>query len=557
MIIENNKIRWIVIFISVLISFWWILPNFIDSKKWYWPKEKLIYGLDIQGGLHLVMEVNVNEVLKNKITRAKNAIIEVFTKEGIKTGSHFVDSWIHIQLQNEGQMQKAIQVIENEYEADFQILGSSQGQLEIGYSKVQEDSIRKDIILQSIEVIRNRIDEFGVSEPLITAQGDSRILIQLPGIKEAQKAKELIQKTAHLELKLVSNKISPEKLSEMISEVESKGGYSLTEENSYRQYVQRLNKDLKDKLPHNTSIAFMKNESSKNLIIGRIPFLLETDTGLSGDMLEDAKVDQGEFGEPVVGFRFGVEGRKRFSDVTSKNIGRAIAIVLDEVVKTAPKIKDHLFDRGIISLGSSNRNQMMEEAVMISTTLRAGALPTSLKQLEERAVGPTLGRDHIAQGKFAIFLALVLVFIFLIIYYKLLGFIADIALFFNIVFLISILSSFGATLTLPGVAGIILTVGMAVDANIIIFERLKEELRKGSSLKLAVNEGFDRAFSAILDANITTAIVCLILMYFGTGPIRGFAVTLFCGIITSVFTAIFLSRTILHSIIHSFQLKKL
>ena len=559
MVVENNKARWVIISIAFLICFWWILPNFTTDKKWWISKEKLTYGLDIQGGLHLVMEINVEEVIKSKITRAKNTVVEIFEKEKIPVQEHFVDRLLrmNIQIKDEGKVNQALQMIEDEYGAQFQVLGSNNGVIEIQYSKLEEELIRKDIILQSIEVIRNRIDEFGVSEPLITAQGQNRILIQLPGVQSAQKAKALIQKTAHLELHLVSDKLSQEKLLEMISQAEAKGGYSLLKSGSYQKYVKKLNQDLAGELPKNTAVYFMKDESSQTLAEGSLPFLLETDTGLSGDMLDDAYVGQGQFGEPVVGFRFGVEGRKRFSEVTSKNIGRLIAIVLDDVVKTAPQIKDHLFDRGIITLGGSNRTQMLEEAEMISTTLRAGALPTSLKQLEERTVGPTLGQDLINQGKTAIFLALVLILIFLIIYYRLLGLVADIALFFNIVFLFSILTSFGAVLTLPGVAGIILTVGMAVDANIIIFERLREEIKKGSSLKLAVKEAFSRAFSAIFDANITTAIVCLILMYFGTGPIRGFAVTLFCGIITSVFTAIFVSRTLINSLVHSFQLKKL
>ena len=504
------------------------------------------------------MGVDVEEVVKNKIIRSKNAISQLLEKEDIKVEKSFVDSnsRITMRLKNAEDAKQAVSKIEEEYGNIFQVLSSDEGRIELAYSQIQQDSARKEVIQQSIEVIRNRVDEFGVSEPLITAQGDSRILVQLPGIQSAQKAKELIKKTARLELRLVSNKIQPQELLDIIAAAEKKGGYSF-KEGSYRAYVKRLNEDLKDRLPENTSISFMKDESSRTLSAGRVPFLLETDTGLSGDMLDDASVGQGQFGEPIVNFRFGVEGRKRFSEVTAKSIGRLMAIVLDEVVKTAPEIKDHLFDSAMITLGAGDRSKMLEEAEMISTTLRAGALPAELKQLEERTVGPTLGRDHIEKGKIAALTAIVAILIFLIIYFNVLGAVADIALLLNIGFLIACLTSFGAALTLPGVAGIILTVGMAVDANIIIFERIKEEFKKGSSLKLAVDEGFARAFSAILDANITTAIVCLILMYFGTGPIRGFAVTLFCGIVTSVFTAIFVSRTLINSILLVFKPKGL
>ena len=559
MLIENNKIRWAVIGFTVLLAVWWMTPHFFEEQKWWLPKEKLVYGLDIQGGLHLVMGVDVEGVVKNKITRSKNAISELLEKKDIKIEKAFVDSNLRIivRLKNSEDADQAASQVEDEYGAVFQVLSSNEGEIEWAYSQVQQDSVRKEVIQQSIEVIRNRVDEFGVSEPLITAQGSNRVLVQLPGIQSAQRAKELIQKTARLELRLVSNKMDPQELLDLISSIESKKGYSLDKEGSYRAYVKRLNEDLRDQLPENTSIAFMKDESSRTLSAGRVAFLLETDTGLSGDMLEDASVGQGQFGEPIVNFRFGVEGRKRFSEVTAKSIGRLMAIVLDEVVKTAPEIKDHLFDSATITLGSGDRNKMLEEAEMISTTLRAGALPAELKQLEERTVGPTLGRDHIEKGKLAALTAIIAILIFLIIYFNILGLVADISLLLNIGFLIACLTSFGAALTLPGVAGIILTVGMAVDANIIIFERIKEEFKKGSSLKLAVNEGFARAFSAILDANITTAIVCLILMYFGTGPIRGFAVTLFCGIVTSVFTAIFVSRTLINSILLVFKPKSL
>lgn len=555
MFIENNKWRWLIVLGAILLSVWWMAPQFVDRKAWWISKEKLVYGLDIQGGLHLVLGVNVDDVLEQKLDRSKNAIVEFLNEENIGVEDHSLKNHIFIKLKDLNQIPQAVQNIEDQYGSLFQVLDSSDGQLELAYSQLQEQNIRKEIIDQSIEVIRNRIDEFGVNEPVITAQGGKRVLVQLPGIKEAERARELIQKTAYLELSLVSEELSVEELLEVIASAEAEGQYSLQSEQSYRAYVQRLNRDLEAKLPPRTTIAFIKDESARTLSAGRSPMLLETDTGLTGDMLEDASVGVGQFGEPLVNFRFGLEGRKIFSAVTAENIGRRIAIVLDGVVKTAPEIKDHLTDRAQITLGSGDRTKMLEEAQMVSTTLRAGALPTSLEQLEERTVGPTLGRDYVAKGRLSAIVAICLVLIFLLVYYRWLGLVADIALSLNIMFLISCLASFGATLTLPGIAGIILTVGMAVDANIIIFERLKEELKKGSSVKLAISEGFGRAFSAILDANITTGIVCLILMYFGTGPIRGFAVTLFCGIITSVFTAIFVSRTILNSLTLRFKLK--
>ena len=554
MFIENNKIRWMIVLGIIGIALWWLSPNVL-SKKWWMPREKLVYGLDIQGGVHLVLGVNVDEVFKNKLTRIQNSLLESFKQKGIQVVRHELNPNIYIQIEKVSDTDSALQIIQDEYGNVLQFLRSNQGIFEFKYNQIQSKLVKEEIIEQSIEVIRNRIDEFGVTEPLITAQGEDRILVQLPGIQESERAKELIRRTARLEFKLVSEEMSAEELYTLVQEVETEGEFSLKEMASYRAYLEKLNEALKGKLSPNTSVAFLKEDQVENLTDGAIPMLLEEDTGLSGDMLEDASVGMGQYGEPVVNYKFGIDGGRIHAEVTGNNVGRLLAVVLDDVIKVAPQIQSQIFDRGQITLGSGNRQQMLEEAQMVSTTLRAGALPARLEQLEERTVGPTLGLDHIQKGKKATIWALILVLIFLIIYYRFFGLIADISLIFNIGFLGAILTSFGATLTLPGVAGVILTMGMAVDANIIIFERIREEFSKGANLKLAVSEGFNRAFSAILDANITTAIVCFILMYFGTGPIKGFAVTLFCGILTSVFTAVFVSRTLLNTSIHRFKIK--
>lgn len=556
MYIENSKIRWSVILGTVLISFWWLSPNFASKRGWWMPQEKLVYGLDIQGGVHLVLGVNVDEVFETKLLRIQNSILESLKKKNIQITKQELNPNIFIQIEDASKTDEVLKIIQDDFGSILQVLKSSQGVFELKYNQIQSDRVRREIIDQSIEVIRNRIDEFGVSEPLITAQGEDRILVQLPGIQESQRAKELIRRTARLEFKLVSEALSAEELYQLIQETETKENFSLKQMESYRNYLEKLNTSLKGKLPPNTSIAFLKEDQVESLSDGAIPMLLEEDTGLSGDMLEDASVGVGQYGEPVVNYQFGIEGSKTHAEVTGNNIGRLLAVVLDDVIKVAPQIQGQIFSQGQITLGSGDRQQMQEEAQMVSTTLRAGALPARLEQLEERTVGPTLGFDHIQKGKQAALWAFFSVLFFLILYYKFFGLIADLALIFNIVFLGSILTSFGATLTLPGVAGIILTMGMAVDANIIIFERIREEFSKGSSLKLAVSEGFNRAFSAILDANITTAIVCFILMYFGTGPIKGFAITLFCGILTSVFTAVFVSRTLINTSIHRLKLKR-
>ena len=269
-------------------------------------------------------------------------------------------------------------------------------------------------------------------------------------------------------------------------------------------------------------------------------------------------MDFNEYGSPQVKIRFNPMGGKKFADLTGNNVGRQIAVVLDKRIKSAPNVQNKIPNgEGVITLGGGrNSEQMMEEAKMISTALRAGALPATLEQLEERTVGPTLGADSINKSKQAGLLGAFLVLIFMVLYYRSLGVIADLALLLNIGMIIAALTSLGATLTLPGIAGIVLTMGMAVDANVIIYERIKEELRKGSGLALAVKEGFDRAFWAIFDSNITTMATCVVLIYFGTGPVRGFGVTLLIGLVTSMFTAIFVTHALIDMLMVKFGMTK-
>ena len=376
-------------------------------------------------------------------------------------------------------------------------------------------------------------------------------LFKLPGVEDSKKAKDLIQRTARLELAIVNEDFPPEKLIPLIEKVEKTKNYSLEDKDmNYRSYVKKINKDLKNKLPENSRIVFEKAPSASSIKTGKIPYLVDLNQSVQGSLLEDASVAfDPDSNKPLVSFKFQPEGRKLFSNLTAKMIGKRLAVILDNVLKSAPVVQSRISDRGQISLGTGNYEDILEEANMIATTLKAGALPANLHQLEEKTVGPTLGKDSINKGKKAGAISLLLVILFMITYYKSLGVIANISLVANVFFLLSIMSSLSATLTLPGVAGIILTIGMAVDANVIIFERIKEELRKGASLKLAVRDGFSNAFSAILDANITTAIVCFVLIYFSTGSVRGFAITLFFGILSSLFTAVFLSRTIMDFLI--------
>lgn len=563
---ESLKVRFVIIFISCLFSISYLFPNFVSIEDYpWWPsKNKLIYGLDIQGGLHLVLAANVDEIIQKRLLRLQEDLREQFQKQNVAIKSismseaHPYSITIAFNKSSDGQLAQSI-IKKIDYSSSIQTIKTGSQTLKLLYYESRITQMKEQAIEQSIEVIRNRIDEFGVSEPIISSQGGDRILVQLPGVEDSQRAKKLIQKTAKLEFALVNEEFPTNKLANLIERAEQKGNYSLESgQISYKQYIKRLNKDLRSKIPKNNIIVFEKAPSATQMKAGKIPFLVDMTQSVQGSNLEDASVSfEQEFNKPVVSFKFQPEGRRLFGNLTGENIGKRLAVILDGVLKSAPVVQSKIQDQGQISLGQGNYDDLLEEANMIASTLRAGALPVELEQLEEKTVGPTLGKDSIKRGKQAGLIGLLLVICFMFLNYKFLGLISNTCLVLNMFFLLAILSSLSATLTLPGVAGIILTIGMAVDANVIIFERIKEELAKGASLKLAVRDGFSHALSAILDANITTSIVCFILIYFGTGPIRGFAVTLFCGIISSLFTSIFVSRALLDLLIVKYGLKKI
>ncbi|MCB0385358.1 MAG: protein translocase subunit SecD [Bdellovibrionales bacterium] len=561
---ESIKARVGIFILSILIGLAWVMPNFINfgEEDWWFSKKKIVYGLDIQGGLHLVMGVDTKGVIVEKTNRLAKSLQGELTEkkvgfEGVKPQEED-RTRLDVMLKSEADVASLEKYIEEFYPATLQILDTDGTKVTLRYYDNVIREYKKQVIDQAIEVIRNRIDEFGVAEPSISAQGDDRILVQLPGIKDAQRAKELINRTARLDFRIVNTEVDPEKLSQMISDAETAGSYALGKDNlGYSAYVKRLNEDLKGKLPENTVVVFQKPESAANLEAGKIPYVVQRDTDLGGNELEDANVRPGEYGEPEVIFSFNPDGRRKFSELTEKNVQKQMAIVLDEVVQSAPVIQGKIStSTARITLGGRNYQETMNEASFIATALRAGALPAALEQLEERTVGPTLGADAINAGKKAGMVGAILVLLFMVIYYRGLGVVANIALCLNVLFLLAILTSLGATLTLPGVAGIALTIGMAVDANIIIFERIKEELRKGAGVQAAIKDGFGNALSAIMDANITTIATSVVLMYYGTGPVRGFAVSLIIGVLTSMFTAIFVCKLIMDIMVNWLKVKK-
>ncbi|MCC2678797.1 MAG: SecD, protein-export rane protein [Pseudobdellovibrio sp.] len=538
-----------------------IIPNFVDtsSLKW-WPAGKLNYGLDIQGGLHLVMGVDVEGVVATSVVRQTQALKAELEKEGVNvkdfTTTSAKQGEFGIIANNADDAKKIEDIVQKNHPNSLQVISNSGDTVSVKYLEAYLLEQKQNVIRQAIETLRNRIDEFGVSEPSITQQGADRILVQLPGMADAEKAKQLINTTAKLDFMLVSYDKSPDELRQLIADAEKAGGYSMSTL-KYTEYIAKLNQDLQGKIPPKTIVYFQKLDNAKTMDVGSTPYLLTTDTDLTGDSLDSAAVSFGQYGEPEVSLRFNPAGAVKFADLTGANVNKQMAIVLDKVVKTAPNIQGKIPNgEARITLGRSNAQDQMEEAKLIATALRAGALPASLEQLEERRVGPSLGKDALQKAMRGAYVGSVLIFLFLIWYYKTMGVISTLTLLLNVLSMFAILGSLGATLTLPGIAGMALTVGFAVDANVLINERIREELAKGNSLKTAIKEGYHKAMSAIIDSNITVSGTAIILLYFGTGPVRGFAVTLLAGIVATLFANVFISKVVVDNLVHRLGVSK-
>lgn len=552
---QNLKLRWAIIMAVLVLSIIWLVPNFVNVDKIWWPtKSKMVLGLDIQGGSHLVLKVDVEGALKQDATRLAGSMKTEIPEEAKVTPKaitvvNAARGEIQIDL-NKAEDAEAIESTLNKfYQGTFRVVESAPDKMTVEFSEIYVRDFSSKLLDQAIATIRNRIDEFGVAEPSIAAQGTDRILVQLPGIKDASTAKELINRTARLDFMMVDLGTSVADLEKLVQDAEKEKGLKLGEI-KYSQYVTQLNEALKGKIPENTVVYFEKPENAASMEVARIPFLLKLDEGVAGNRLSNAFVGGDQFGKPIVNFHLDALGARQFGDMTEKNTGKPMAIVLDKVVISAPTIKSRITDSGQITLGGGRDiKETLKEAKLISMALRAGSLPAALEQLEERTVGPSLGQDAIEKGKLATMIAAIGVFVFMILYYRTYGLIADIALVFNLLVTVAILSTLGATLTLPGVAGLALTLGISVDASVIIFERIKEELKKGATAAASVREGFDRAFSSIFDANVTSIAVCVVLMYYGTGPVRGFAITLLTGLVITMFTAIFFTRSVLDLVI--------
>lgn len=578
-------------------------------------------GLDLQGGTYLVYEVDLPQLLRN-LAKEKDQdferILETVVDRVNETNEDFFE------------------VLRNVFEAEDIRMSRYFGRVRDSNDEVLEylQEQARDAVTRTLEVLRNRIDQFGVSEPSITRQGDRRIVVELAGIQDVSRAKNIIGTTALLEFQMerepeVTSAVIDEINQVMKSQLKQQSSEELTEAGSdsaqrnqqMRQDTERAVDDIfggaaildepktegetdeadstvlvdenvfQDR-PFDALLANLggdigvptKNVRTVERILNSpevqkvIPnhseflftanpdpigdgeyyrlYLLKKEPELLGSMVSNAQVQIGSqmtAGEPVVQMELNNEGAKIFSKVTGANIGKRMAIVLDDKIVSIPEIQDKIPTGNAVIEGMAN----IEEAKDLAIVLRAGALPAPIEAIEERTVGPSLGQDSIRQGTTSALVGLALVIIFMAIYYRLSGIVANVALLMNILVIMAVLAGFHATLTLPGVAGIILTIGMAVDANVLIFERIREELRSGKTIRAAIDSGYGRAFTTILDANVTTLLTALVLYQFGTGPIRGFALTLSIGIVVSMFTAIVVTRVIFDYFTNRFTLKKL
>ncbi len=497
-----SKLKISIISFICIASVIFAAPSFLregSSVRKLLPNSKINLGLDLKGGSQLLLRVDIEYYLEEKLKNLRDELRSKFKEDSIRAiARKSQDGKIKIKFFGESD-KNSIKKIVYDLSPDIELLQLND-ELVLQFSNEQKEDYRRKLISQSIEIIRRRIDESGTKEPTIQSQGKKRILLQVPGVSDSKEVKELLGQTAKMTFHFVSDK-------------------------TFRASNQTKLID-----PKFTSATSQSGEL----------YIIEKEPALSGELLVDANPTYHE-GSPAVSFRFNQKGTRKFAKITSENIGRIFAIVLDNKVITAPKINSVINQGNGVITG----NFSTKEASNLALLLRAGALPAPLKIIEERTIGPSLGSDSIRSGAYASIISLVLISLTMILFYKSIGVIAIIALFFNICIILSTLSLLGATLTLPGIAGIALTMGMSVDANVLIFERIKEEIKQKKSLFPALESGFSQAFRAIIDANITTLIIAVFLFIFGTGPVKGFAVTLSIGILSSMFCAILLTRMVI------------
>jgi preprotein translocase subunit SecD len=513
--------RWkaLAIILTALVVCLCAVPNFFPEatvKTWpKWAQRHLVLGLDLQGGSHILLEVDANSVKKDKLDQVRDDARRTLRDAKIPyTGLAVRNDGVEVRITRDTDLQTALTKLRELSQPLGGLLGTS-GQRSLEIADVGGGLIRltvpqaaitdriRQAVEQSIQIVERRVNELGTVEPLIQRQGVDRILVQVPGLQDPTRLKELLGKTAKLDFRMVDLTVPADQAQQ-------------------------------GRVPADSEVL-MSSTSPKT------PYVIKKQVLVSGGDLTDAQpgFDQ-RSGEPIVSFRFNTSGSRKFAQATTENVGQPFAIVLDNEVISAPVIREPI----TAGSGQISGSFTVQAANDLAILLRAGALPAPLTIIEERTVGPGLGQDSIEKGELAAYVGSILVIVFMLVTYRLFGVFANVAVAINVAMIFGVLSLLNATLTLPGIAGIVLTVGIAVDSNVLIYERIREELRGGRNAISAIDAGFKRALSTILDSNITTFIAAAVLFYIGTGPVRGFAVTLGIGIITTVFTAFTLTRLI-------------
>lgn len=515
----TGSLRWRVALIAVVVFFGllYMLPSIPGVKESglgkFLPDDEVNLGLDLKGGIHLTLDVDVDKAVQNSLSLMGRDIREQAREDGIAILRPGLADGKHLDfvLAKTDQREALDEMLKKQFSI-LQVVSTETVEGDKLLYKMQFTSeyltyLEKLTIDQAVKTIRNRIDEFGVAEPDIRRQADGRIQVQLPGLQDPERAIKIIGRTAHLEFKIVDDEADPEKAAKGV-------------------------------LPPGRELSAIRHRNNDGTYLDR-PIVLKSDAVMTGEYIADARANFDSNNQAYVSLTFTPRGARLFERITTDNVKKRMAIVLDGKVYSAPVIQEKISGGRASITGRFST----EEARDLAIVLRAGSLPAPVNILEQRSVGPSLGQESIEKGITAALIGGALVVVFMVIYYGLGGLVADVALVLNIMLIMSGLAAFGATLTLPGIAGIILTLGMAVDANVIIYERIREELRRGLTPRMALDEGYSRATLTIFDANITTIIAAVVLYEFGTGPIRGFAVTLILGIVASMFTAIFVTRT--------------
>jgi preprotein translocase subunit SecD len=561
--------------VAIILAVLYLVPTVVPEEKRpaffqnYFTK-RIQLGLDLKGGLHLVYEVNIEKAVSSKVDRLANDVDDALKKKGadftvVRSGRD--DIAINFKVPSE--MSKLDDELLKPYRRDLDVMGrdATSGTVKLKYDSDRVAEVEDLALRQAIETIRGRVDAFGVAEPTIIKKGTD-IIVELPGAKakDFERIKSIIGRTAQLEFKIVDD--GSDYMKKVAASVPKDGPIAVVPESWTEKHAGTQHEDIylrakeKDKeeltkfiagltgdlaVPNDREIA-LELMSPRDVSEGTPDkyyrtYLLKKRAGVTGEYLADAQDSWDEMGSPEVAFTMNRQGANMMEKLTGENVGRKMAVVLDEKITSAPVIESKIGERGRITMGrGGDPFKLQQEVKDLVGVLRSGALPAPLKKSFETQVGATMGQDAIDKAKMSMGIGALAVVLFMLIYYRVAGFIANLAMTLNMLFMIAILAAFEASLTLPGIAGLVLTIGMAVDSNIIIYERIREELRLGKSPRTAVDAGFQRAFWTVFDAHVTNFVAGIVLYSYGSGPIRGFAVTLLVGIVTNLLTSVWISH---------------